>query len=56
MLLAKLTLAGAVCLFTDLCDTLTDLGLFYERKHNIVKLSYMSMTSSIDTIQQTQLQ
>ncbi len=39
IILAKLTLNGAVCLFTKLCDTLTDLRLFYEHRHNIVKLS-----------------
>ncbi len=54
-ILAKLTLTGAVCLFTELCDTLTDLRLFYEHRLNIVKLSNMSATSTTDLVLQTHL-
>ncbi len=52
-ILAKLTLTGAKYLFTELCDTLTNLRLFYEHRRNVVKLSNISRTSTTDTVQQT---
>ncbi len=49
-ILAKLTLTGAVCLFTELCDTLTDLHLFCEHSRKVVKLSKLSRNSTTDLI------
>ncbi len=45
-ILAKLMLTGAVCLFTELCNTLTVLHLFYKHRHDIANLSNMSRTST----------
>ncbi len=47
--LAKLMLTGAVRLFTELCDKLTDLRLFYEHRQ-VVKLSNMSTTNTTDVV------
>ncbi len=48
VILAKLMLTEAVSLVMELRDTLTDLCLFYEHRHDVVKLFNVSMTSTTD--------